>query len=644
MSVPGSHESTSRSATFLARVDGLLEQAERLAQAAPSGQQFYRDILSELAEILEADGVAVWSVRDGEVSLFFDTAAERTPDWGTRALEAIVRLDPDRTVIVPPGVTGRLPNETEFARCIACQTVAPSLKLAIDVRLPADAQRGENIAEAVTAVAGVVVEFHRGRQLTRLLTLNAERTRVTALCQSLHTSLDKGHIASVLANDGAAVWDVDRVSVLLAQGTGFRLEAATAVHDLNRRANASRALEKLVQTLQAANKPLPWTSAASEHTLSEVTRYLKESGATAVYVEPLGPTRDNWNSACGALVFEMFGSGPPEESWESLADVSRHAALALKNADEWEARSLSGQLQKWRRWTASQKARVLAGTLLSVLALLVLIPADFELEVLGQVQPVLRRQIFAPADGIVTQVAVDNGKSVAEGDVLAVLRNPELDLEEQRIRGDIATASAKLASVRAARLESDRRNLGSASAAQLTADEEELKQQIASLNRQLEIMERRVAELTLKSPLSGKVMRWDLMRTLESRPVQQGQLLLQVADVAGPWQLELRVPDRGVRHVLLAQKQLGKPLPVQFLFRMAPKKSYSAQLDVLDLATELDQEGSFSTLASVRISSSELPDLRPGSSVIAKIHCGHRSLGYVWFRELFDFLQTRVFF
>ena len=226
------------------------------------------------------------------------------------------------------------------------------------------------------------------------------------------------------------------------------------------------------------------------------------------------------------------------------------------------------------------------------------------------------------------------------------MRNPELDLEEQRIRGEIATTNAKLAAVRAARSDHDRRGSNSSSAGQLAADEEELKQTSASLARQLDIVNRRVAELTLRSPLAGQVVRWDMIRSLESRPVRQGQLLMQVVDPAGPWQIELRIPDRHVRHVLAAQAAATseRGVPVRFLFRMSPRTTYSAKLAEVHLATDLDQEGELSTLAIVTLDPKGMPDLRPGSTVIAKIDCGRCSLGYVWLRELLEFLQTRVLF
>ena len=40
----------------------------------------------------------------------------------------------------------------------------------------------------------------------------------------------------------------------------------------------------------------------------------------------------------------------------------------------------------------------------------------------------------------------------------------------------------------------------------------------------------------------------------------------------------------------------------------------------------------------------EVRPLRPGATVIAKIHCGTRSLGYVWFHGLYEAIRAELFF
>ncbi|MGD0382570.1 MAG: HlyD family efflux transporter periplasmic adaptor subunit, partial [Thermoguttaceae bacterium] len=64
-------------------------------------------------------------------------------------------------------------------------------------------------------------------------------------------------------------------------------------------------------------------------------------------------------------------------------------------------------------------------------------------------------------------------------------------------------------------------------------------------------------ELSIKSPISGQVVTWDMRNRLPNgRPVQRGQVLMRVADPSGPWQLELHMPEHRNGHVAEAQKEL----------------------------------------------------------------------------------------
>ena len=130
------------------------------------------------------------------------------------------------------------------------------------------------------------------------------------------------------------------------------------------------------------------------------------------------------------------------------------------------------------------------GAIVAAAAALVFIPADFEIEARGELQPQLRRDVFASDDGVVSELLVDHGRAVHSGDPLVVLRKPELDLEFRRFVGEMQTAEKKLAAVQAERLsnvpvEPDSRH----NVHQLTADEEELKELLKGLLAQREVLE-----------------------------------------------------------------------------------------------------------------------------------------------------------
>ena len=165
-----------------------------------------------------------------------------------------------------------------------------------------------------------------------------------------------------------------------------------------------------------------------------------------------------------------------------------------------------------------------------------------------------------------------------------------------------------------------------------------------SLKRKLEIRESQRELLTVNSPISGEVMTWNLAERLRSRPVQRGQLLLDVAKLDGPWTLELNLPDRRIAHVLRADKVSDEPLRVTFLLASQTAKTYSGRVVKLAKATRVDPEIGQNLLVTVEFDPTEVEFRKPGSVVQAKIHCGKKPLGYVWLHSVFEFIQSRVLF
>ena len=62
------------------------------------------------------------------------------------------------------------------------------------------------------------------------------------------------------------------------------------------------------------------------------------------------------------------------------------------------------------------------------------------------------------------------------------------------------------------------------------------------------------------------------------------------------------------------------------------------------MSTELDVDQKPGVLVTVRINRDQIPQLRPGATVLPKIHCGRKPIGYVWFHDLWDALRTQLFF
>lgn len=116
--------------------------------------------------------------------------------------------------------------------------------------------------------------------------------------------------------------------------------------------------------------------------------------------------------------------------------------------------------------------------------------------------------------------------------------------------------------------------------------------------------------------------------------------MLSVANVDGPWDLELHVPDDRAGYLLAARDELGPELNVKFMLAADPNRTVPGKLADFALSTELDGEQKSTVAATVNFDRNDVAGLRPGATAVAKIYCGKRSLGFVWFHDLYDYLRS----
>ncbi len=261
-------------------------------------------------------------------------------------------------------------------------------------------------------------------------------------------------------------------------------------------------------------------------------------------------------------------------------------------------------------------------------------------------QPRERRDVFAPDDGVVDELFVDHGTQVTKGQPLVALRNPQLDLDLKRVWGELQAARKRLAAIETARIEgAATSSSNSVAAARLSGEDAELQEMVAGLMRQHQLLEAQETELHVASPIAGQVLTWDLPQLLQGRPVHRGQALMTIADPQGQWDLELEVPDRDAGHVLEAQQAAkGKPLEATYRLATDPGESHKTTVDRVAQSIERTASGD----PALRVLAGVKPELvsktRPGATVLAKIHCGRRSLAYVWLRDVYYAVTTRLFF
>ncbi|MGI6418635.1 MAG: efflux RND transporter periplasmic adaptor subunit [Thermoguttaceae bacterium] len=673
--LPPTHRLPPQSSSEIdARIDRLARRAEEdLPEAV-----FHKELLAELVEATAALGAAIWRA-DGEslslaaqlhLSHLADESEQREPRRQA-ALGDVLRSGQPRTLAARDDP--RDGAEPAAAAVLVPWRATPEEGGVLEVHLRAEVsgQALAGQARFARVVADLLAIFQRRRRLSLLQRRDQTWQAIDHFARAIHRDGRLAPTAYEIANEGRRLIQCDRVTVLVRRRRQWRVVAVSGADTANRRAATLRHLERLTAAVASVGEPL-WYAERTNEAESippEIEEPLHDyvdlastrlAGFCPLTLPP--PTGDCQPAASadagdttpfGMVVVEQFDRLAPEELRERTAAVCRHAAPAVRQALDLESLplySVSSLLHeaRWFRRLAGQPTLLLiAAAVAAGLAALGIVPATLRIEASGTLQPEVRRQVFAPDDGIVESLFVhEAGEKVARGETLLRLRNLQLQYEGQRLWGELETARKQLSSIEAERLAAGRASREDLRQAALRAAEEEtLKKKIEGLSLQQTLLERLEAELQIASPIDGEVLTWDVKGLLESRPVARGQLLLTVADLTGAWVLELEIPDDRIAHVLAAMQSSGQPLAVRFILATAPEEHHTGRLERVSPATDSPGGQSPTVSAVVRPDNqAAMRLLRPGATVTAKIDCGRRSVLYVWFHGLLHVTRSRLLF
>ncbi len=236
---------------------------------------------------------------------------------------------------------------------------------------------------------------------------------------------------------------------------------------------------------------------------------------------------------------------------------------------------------------------------------------------------------------------MNHGEKVSKGQVLIELQNPDLDGQLALAQGNFRATAEKLASTRRQR---HRKDLPSSDLSRLAGEVASLEQQYASLQIQMQLLRQKRERLTVCSPIDGQVISWNINRELLRRPVTIGQILMTVADPTGPWEMEVYMPEKRMGHITKALDELGENLSVEYVVATDPTSVLEGTVREIDPAAKIHDEHGHSVTILVDIDKEKIVDARPGATVVAKVHCGTRSLGYVWLHDVLEFIDSRILF
>jgi len=676
-------------------IQPLLDDIARLARSDLPPREFYAGLLQRSVGALNAEGGAIWlRGQDGQFRLEAEINLAATGALATaegrqahESLLSVVAVD-GQPRLTPPGshVPGQPPavNPTNYVLAAAAVARDGLPVGVVELFLPPGGSAGthQKYECLLRELAQLAAAYEGRRELVELRQQADLWGRFEQFAQRAHGSLEVRATAYRIANEGRPVIGCDRLCVAVRSGRRFKLTAVSGLERFDRRSLVIRHLQKLINRAARTGEPLVYLGDDRDlpPQLSEsLEKYLEAANVRQVVILPLrqpSAAESSDGRLIGLLVAERFDADPsPETLRQRVAAVAGHSQAALANAMKYESvpflplLRLAGWLMGPRRLSY---AALLLLALAAAIAAMVFVPADFTIEARGELQPRRRYDIFAPHDGIVSQVLVRHGQQVEAagspvgGDsrrrqesapttvdshrgLLAILTNTELDYELSRLEGEIRTAEKRLrtAGIQILQLQNPRTDAEIHERDKLMAEVEELKKSVESLQKQIAILRRQEREMSVFSPAAGQVVTWDVEQTLDRRPVRQGQRLMQIADLAGPWILELHLPDRHAGHVLAARRQAGAPLMVEFILATDPETTFTGRIERVAETTDNHEVHGPSVLVTVSLderTKQQIASLRPGATVIGRIHCGQRSLGYTWFHDLIDAVRTWVWF
>ncbi len=642
--------------------DQLERSIERLHDAARSivdQRDFYRLLIDEAAAAIDAAGGAVWRAGAGGRP---ELVCESLPA-GIEAASRSSRLTGFERAASGGGATCS-PHDSTYdllhaavAQPSTGAEATDSTAAVFELWMPtgADASTRQAWLDFAAALADIATDFHARDELRRLRAACHVHDRALELVRRAATPRSLAGAAFEVVNEARRALDCDRVSLLIRRGRRWRFVAASGADEAPRRTEFARRSEALAAHAAAWGAAIeaPAAKATADdwppQLAAAIEAHLDHSQARRLAAAPFrlteqpdvasprGSTRRD-----AVLLAERFRAGEPLRS--GLVEMGELCAPALARARTLEhfpvgiALRWSERLARLLEPARLSRSLGAAVSVAAALATLTLVQVEFHVEAPGRLVAAVERDVFAAATGAVSEVHVKHGQHVDEGETLVVLHDPDLAMLLQENRGEIEAARKRLDALAISRTDRTLRDGGEEGRLPLAAEQRELEQRLAGLERQREVLEARREGLVLRSPCAGTVITRDVQTLLASRPVERGQALLTIADTGSGWELRAEVPQRKIGHVLAAHRASDVPLAARFRLAGDVDATHEGRVVEISAAAPLEAAGLQDEAApvEVRIAVQGAPPAaaRSGMSASVRIDCGERALGYVWLHDV----------
>jgi multidrug efflux pump subunit AcrA (membrane-fusion protein)/GAF domain-containing protein len=661
------------------RVIRIAREIEEFAHSNVAPETFFREFLRRVVAGLGATAGAAWLIDESgrltiksEVNLA-DTGFYEEPEAilkNQRLLSDVVSTAEARIFCAEGDMDVHLPTDNLIVVAALTIRKKPVGVIEIFQRPNAPKQAHSGYLQFVEQMSGYASHYLTEREKANQTDASLEVwEEVDQFVQQLHRSLDLSEVAATVVNDGRQLLNADRVSLAMQYGKKTVIQAINGQDKVNKRANTVRLLSKLANKALSMRENFIYSGSVEsippqiEEPLAD---YLQESGTRMIMIVPLfepekvvkhddetlGRKKDVPRKLIGGLIIEQITDSQPRPHLESRADLlSDHIASGIANSRNYENIFLMPVWRMVGRIFAALRGKTLVKTLL-VIALLVgagvtlaMVPYEYRVNCDGRLMPTIQREVFTNWEGEVVAIHVESGQQVKKGDLLVEIRNEDLKAQAIDTENKLSELRLSLLAVSAQMQSDNNKNRPVEDKINLRGKYYETRTQIAGTERQLEILKDRLDKLNVKAPIDGVVTTFQVEQLLINRPVQRGELLMEIMNPNGPWQLELDVEEKRMGHILSAAEKKGDlNLPVEFILATSNELTYEGEVTEISSRVNSSEESGSIVETYATFDKEELPLLRIGAEVSAKIDCGQRSLFYVLFGDVVETARRYFWF
>ncbi len=695
------------------RLSQRLDEVARLCEATIPPAGFYAELLQRLLESLAAPAGCVWlRTPQGNLQQAFQinfTQAGLDANEARVAHDALLRLvftngqpihlPPRSSIGSPEGGQAAPGNPTQFLVLLVPIHLNETVVGLIEVLQGAN--RPSNAIPGFLQYMGMMAEnagrYQRNQLMSQLSGQQQLWTQLEAFARTIHGSLNPTEVSFHVANEGRRLIECDRVSVILRPRNQYAVvEAVSGADVVESRSNQVQKLRTLGERVLDWGERLVFNGVKDDSlppkVLKALEEYLAESPCRQLVIMPLRDEREGdpkdkdrdtpVKPPRSALVMECYEApAEPAQTIARLEVVAKHATSALYNALELKRipfRFLWSPLATLQEGLGGQMRAIIlcvVAALSIVVAGLWVLPYPLRVDANGQMLPAVRRTLYTPNPGQILNFSVTPGQEVSENSALAELSDISLFEKLERLRteekvADILArgfeASAKNEPVPSRKKDFETQAL--VKLAERDGKRDEAKELIARTNAlpntrgrfQLLAPQLAAAERGLVGEARWTIQTGDFP-TMKGREVRPNEPIMRLGVVKGPWEIELKLPQKHVGQVLraFARQKPGRPLTVDFLLATDKTRVYQAVLFLDRIAGEATagqdaaSESEPVVLAYASIDHPEIPEgsrlprellKTVGTEVSAKVNCGNHRAGYSLFYGVWEFFYEKVVF